>query len=150
MDKYYIAAGTVTPGTVAHTAADVVGGLLTFNMTAVGGAKVTGGRIEWAALADDDNEGAALELYLFDSEPTTIAGNASGTLTAADLRKLCGQVSFGTSDYVTINSMKAVFKRDLQLPFAADTLYGYLICTGTPTYAANKTLAVRLGVTSEQ
>lgn len=149
MDKYYIAAGTVTPGTVAHTAADVVGGLLTFDMAA-GGAKVSGGRIEWAALADDDNEGAALELYLFDSEPTSIAANAAGTLAAADLRRICGQVSFGTADYVTINSMKACFKRDLQLPFAADKLYGYLICTGTPTYAAAKTLAVRLGVTSEQ
>ena len=149
--KYVVLEATVTPDNDAYTANDCVGGLITFNL-ANAGAAVAGGILSTLQIVDDDNEGAALNLYFFDSQPSTIANDAALALTAADLKKITYYKAIAAGDYTTVNSLKFVFKDQLAAQVRADgagKIYMYVQCTGTPTYAANKTLYFRLGILSE-
>lgn len=136
---------TPTIGTDAYQAGDVVGGLLTFTIP---GARA-GGMIRQIRLSDDDNEQAVLTLYLFASTPTTVADDAAfaSAMTISDLQALLGIVSIVAGDYTTINSNDVVFKNGVDIDFPAlsdDNLYGYLVCTATPTYAATTDLSIRI------
>lgn len=151
MDKYTVLEATVTPDNDAYTANDCVGGLITFNL-ANAGAAVNGGVLTSLEIVDDDNEGAALNLYFFDSTPSTIADDAALALTAADLKKITYYKAVTAGDYNTVNSLKFVYFSQIGTQVRCDTagkLYLYIQCTGTPTYAANKTLYFRLGILSE-
>ena len=147
-DKYIFATSSVTPGTVAHTANDVVGGLLTFNVAGAGAA-VSGGVINSITAVDTDAEGAALSLYLFDGTVTSIAANAAFAPVATDLNRLVGKFDIAADDWGSVNGLKWVYKNDVTQVFNADKLYGYLVCSATPTYADAKTLTVRLGIITE-
>lgn len=151
MDKYLISEATADPkDAAAYTANDVVGGLLTFSLV---GLITNGGILNSVYLVDDDNEGAALTLYLFSAKPTVIADDAAFAPSAADLQKMFAVVSIASGDYVTVNSLKYVYKDDINQLLAADgtmSIYGYLVCGATPTYAANKTLFVRLSILGER
>lgn len=138
---------TPTIGTDAYTANDVVGGLLTFDVT---GGAIGGGLINSAWVVDDDDEKAALKLYLFDEAPTTIADDAAFEPTAADLKKLVSVVSI--SAYTTVNSNAYCVVEDINNVFTAPNgnLYGYLVCTATPTYTAATDLTVKLMILAEQ
>jgi hypothetical protein len=151
VDKYVIAEVTADPkDAAAYTANDVVGGLLSFSIA--DGVKINGGVINSVYLVDDDNEGAALKLYLFSAAPTTIADDAAFAPTAADLKKMFAVVDIASGDYEEINSMKVVYKADVNQIIRVDNkqqVYGYLVCGATPTYAANKTIFIRLSILSE-
>lgn len=131
----------------AYTANDVVGGLLTFDLHSVSGC----GILQGLKITDEDNEGAALDIYIFNSQPSTIADDAAGALTIADLDKLVCKVEVAAADYEAVNSLKFVIKDEgsegLNRACALDSggkLYAYVICTGTPTYANAKAIKMTL------
>lgn len=140
----------LTVGTDAYTANDVVGGLITFDVSGSSGS----GIVRWARVVDDDNEKAELTLYLFDASPTAIADDAAFSPTVADLKNYIGKVLFQAADYETINSNAVaiighgVSTDYLNIDFKTSTgnIYGYLVCTATPTYTAAADLHVTLGV----
>lgn len=149
-DRYITVDATITPDNDAYTANDCVGGLVTFDLAGEGMA-ANGGVLSTLTIVDDDNEGAALNLYFFDAAPSTIADDAALELTAADLKKLTYYKAIASGDYNDVNSLKFVFLDQLAVQVRADNgkLYMYAQCTGTPTYAASKTLTVRLGILTE-
>src|SRR5690554_3788446 len=126
----------LTVSTTAYSANDVVGGLITLN--------VPSGIVRRVKLTDDDNEGAAMTLYLFDAQPTTIANDAAFAPTISDDDKLVAILTLDTTGYFTLNSNKVGwFKGDddrigLDIDYEAkqNKLFAYLVCTGTPTYTA--------------
>lgn len=140
----------LTVGTDAYTANDVVGGLLTFNVANAGG----GGVIRWASIVDDDNEKTELTLYLFSAAPTAIADDAAFAPAIADLKIYIGKILFQAADYETINNNAVALLGHgastdyLNVDFSTSSgnIYGYLVCTATPTYTAATDLTVVLGV----
>jgi hypothetical protein len=138
-------APTITAG--AYSAGDVVGGLLTID---VSGAP-EGSLITRALLVDDDNEKAEITLYLFNASPTSFADNAAFAPVVADLKTLITKITFATADYVTVNSNAYALKEDLNdlIPANTGSIYGYLVCTATPTYAAASDLWIALDLLVE-
>lgn len=138
-------APTITAG--AYSAADVVGGLLTFST----GGLPEGSILTRALLVDDDNEKAEITLYMFNAAPTSINDNAAFAPLVADLKKLVTKITFAVADYVTVNSNAYALKEDLndQIPANGGSLYGYLVCTATPTYSATTDLWLALDFLTE-
>jgi hypothetical protein len=131
---------TITAG--AYSANDVIGGLQTIEINAS-----SGGTIRRVNLVDDDSEAAAMTLYFFDQQPSTIADNAAFAPTVADLKKLIGTVDIAAGDYVTVNSNDYVVVNNVNLDYAiSDTIYVYAVVTGTPTYTATSDLTFRFTV----
>lgn len=152
VDKVVSDEVTISHDDDAYTANDVVGGLLTFNLASPSGCGILNG----LKITDEDNEGAALDVYIFNAVPSTIADDAAGALAIADLDKLVCKVEIAAADYEAVNSLKFVIKDEASEGLnraysldAAGNLYAYVICTGTPTYAADKTIKMTLyGLTS--
>lgn len=130
----------------AYSAGDVVGGLITLDVSSAGG----GGVIRRLMLIDDDNEGAVLTIYFFDAAPDTVADNGAFAPSVADLKKMIGNVAIAAADYLTLNSNKIVTKDgdDLNIDYETKSgnLYAYIVCTGTPTYAAITDYTLRVTV----
>jgi hypothetical protein len=152
VDKVVSSQVTLTHDDDAYSANDVIGGLLTFSMTSPSGC----GILNKVKITDKDNEGAALDLYLFDEAPATIADDAAAAFVIADLDKLVCKVEFAAADYETVNSLKFAIKDEasegVNVAYETDSkgnLYGYLVCTATPTYATTSDLKITLyGLTS--
>lgn len=131
---------TLTTDGSAKDAGDVVGGLITIPVTTNG--QFTTGVLRSVCIVDDDEQDAALTIYLFDSEPagTAIADDAAFTLSATDAAKLIGKVVLASADYETIGglSWQRVSGTDVDIEFATanGNLYAYVVCTATPTYSA--------------
>jgi hypothetical protein len=149
VDKVIARQVTISHDDDAYTANDVVGGLLTFNVSSPSNC----GILNWLKITDEDNEGAALDVYIFNEQPTAIADDDAGQLLIADLDKCITKVEIAAADYEAVNSLKFVFKDEtsegMNRSYNADSkgnLYAYVICTGTPTYAADKTIKMTLSV----
>lgn len=136
----------LTVGTDAYTANDVMGGLLTFNVESPG----NGGFISRVKIVDDDDEKAAVKLYLFDEVPTTIADDAAFAPAIADLKSMIGVVAIAAADYTTVNGNAYAIKYlgtdtiDFETVEDGKNLYGYLVCDATPTYTAATDLTVEI------
>lgn len=132
----------ITPSAIQYHANDVLGGLIELGpvLGADGGCVITN-----LELVDEDNEGAAIDVHIFDQQPATIADHAAFAPTYADLKKRVRRVQILAADYETVNSMKAAYT-DTLYNVAPDStkLWVYLVVTGAPTYAANKKLFLRL------
>lgn len=129
----------------AYSANDVVGGLLTFDVANAAGS----GCVQAVRLVDDDNENAAMTLYLFNAAPTVFADDAAFAPTVADLKKLIGIVTIAAGNYVTLNGNSVALLQGPSSPnvffkTATGMIYGYLVCTGTPTYTAATDLHLTL------
>lgn len=131
----------------AYTANDIVGGLLTFDLNSPS----SSGILQTLKVTDEDNEGAALDVYIFNDIPSTIADDAAGALAIGDLDKCITKVEIAAADYKAVNSLKFVIKDEgsegLNRAYKTDSkgnLYAYVICTGTPTYANNKAIKMTL------
>lgn len=145
-DFTWLSPGDITVGTDAYTANDVVGGLLTFTMPA----GVDSGYLIAAKVTDANQASAALTIYIFEEEPTTIADDAQEALVIADLEdKLVG--TFTVSAYnSTVGSLDYAFAKpdtvDV-IPFTASGagfFYAYIVDTGGATFTAATDLALRL------
>lgn len=125
---------------------DVLGGLQTVSVQSAHGS----GQIQVIQFQDADNEKAALDVYIFDSAPTTIADDAliSG-LAIADLKKLVLHKSIAAADWKnpgagTIAWVSAEVSPVRPYYTTDGNLYVYVVCTGTPTYTAATDLSFRL------
>ncbi len=135
---------TITAG--AYHAKDAVGGEMTFaNAVRVAGGS---GIINSVVIADNDDEKAGLELWLFSATVTEAADNAAMDFTDAEMLTCVGVIPISTSDYYSLADNGAAVKSAVGLQFkcASTSLFGQLKCTATPTYTAVGDLTVTLGI----
>lgn len=127
---------TVTAG--AYSAGDVVGGVVKFDIPSAAG----GCLLNQIAIFDDDNQGAAMDVYLMSAEPTAIADNAAFA-SAFDFDSMQNMI-VGVqeiSTYTTVNSNQYAFQA-LDKAFVSgvngiDTIWAFFVTNGsTPTYTA--------------
>lgn len=139
---------TVTPtiDTGIHTAADVVVGP---TVVSLAGSATGGGVLKQVALADADNEKAALTLLFFKALPTgTWTPNAAPVPSDADRLNFLGKVEIAAADYVTAGSDAfACVEASLQIR-GNDIRNAYFValCSGTPTYTAADDLDFTFGI----
>lgn len=138
-------APTVTAG--AYSANDVVGGVLTFDVSSASGVLL----LKTLRIVDDGDVKAAGTLWLFNSAPTSFADNAAFAPVIADLKKVIGKVAVVAGDYTTVNGNAIALLEDQTDVFKVDggTLYGYFVCSGTPTYGATTDLTITLSLLTE-
>jgi len=137
-------------GTAAYSAGDLVGTKMAFSGAArhsFGGA----GLVKSVLVSDLAKQNAqALELVLFDADPsgTTFTDGDALDVADGDLPKIVGVVPLGTADAVGYNDSAVYSVRNVNVAYsiASRTLYGALVARGTPTYASTADLQVRLGV----
>jgi hypothetical protein len=134
----------ISPSSSAYHANDVIGGLIELDNvpTASGGLLV-----QALALADMDNEGAQLTIHIYDQKPTVIDDHDAFAPDYADLKKRVSKIDIAAADYETINSFKVVYVDDVNDLAGNTKLWLYVVCVGTPTYAAATKLFIRLFVT---
>lgn len=141
---------TITVSTSpAYSSGDCVGGKLTLSsiVRTAGGTAL----VQSLFLRDTSNQKAALELLIFNADPTssTLTDNAAAVIHANDIDKIVRRISIAASDYVTIDSKAwtdlSVGGKPIK-PASGSDMYAALITTGTPTYAATTAIGLRLGV----
>ena len=139
---------TAVSTTPAYTAGDAVGG----KRTITNALRTSGGSgiLESVQILDRANQKAAMELFIFDSDPSaaTITDNAAFVFSTDDL-KVLAHVTIAATDYVTINSKAVATIKGLGVALkgnATSTLYAALVTTGTPTYAATTDLQLIYGI----
>lgn len=137
-----------TIDTDAYTANDVMGGLLSFDVSSL---TVNGGLINQAILVDEDAVAADLTLYLFESTPATIADDAAFAPVIADMNKLVAVIAFADADKSTVNSIDYLIKEDINNVFTTTdgTLYGYLVDGTGGTWTNADAITIRLYIVSE-
>ncbi len=130
----------VTAG--AYSANDVVGGLITF-------AGLDNGTLQSILICDNAAQAVGYILELFNAAPTDISDNATFDIIDADLKKIIYEdelLSEVDRRAFTDNSYHRLFNLDVPLWSEGGTIYGFLITTGTPTYAATTDVTVVLQV----
>ena len=139
---------TAVSTTPAYTAGDAVGG----KRTITNALRTSGGSgiLESVQILDRANQKAAMELFIFDSDPSaaTITDNAAFVFSTDDL-KVLAHVTIAATDYVSINSKAVATIKGLGVALkgnATSTLYAALVTTGTPTYAATTDLQLIYGI----
>lgn len=143
---------TVTPTieTSQYVTGDLVGEKLTFSGAFLGQNGPSTGVVQSIVLKDADKKSAALDIVLFDSDPsgTTFTDNAAFDVADADLTKIVGVVSLTT--YFAFNDNSVSYSGDLNMPFeiaaGGSALYGAIVSRATVTYTAGTDLAVTIGV----
>lgn len=141
---------SVTQATTATTyaAGDAVGGKITITnaMRVSGGTGV----LQSIQIIDKGNQKAALELLIFDSDPTaaTITNDAAFAY-STDLSKQIARIPIAASDYTTIDSKATVSLGGIGKVLKASgstNLYAALVTTGTPTYASTSDIIITFGI----
>lgn len=122
----------------AYTAGDAIGGkqTLTSAMRTSGGTAI----LESITLIDKANQSSALEILIFDSDPSaaTITDNTAFVF-STDISKLIARISVATSDYVSINSTAIAQLKGLGIALTASgsaNLYAAVVAVGTPDLAS--------------
>lgn len=145
----------------AYADGDLIGGKLTIpvdRFTNQDAAKfgtpanaVRTGLVQSVSVIDQARQAAAVNLYLFDKDPsaTTFTANAPLNIASADMLNCIGNVQIGTGDYKSVASGSVATERNAGLVFrvqSGDNLYGALVSGGTPTYAGSSDLGLRIGM----
>ncbi|HNP70951.1 MAG TPA: hypothetical protein PKK15_07585 [Kouleothrix sp.] len=144
-------APTITVSTSpAYSAGDLVGGKLTLPSIV----RTSGGTalLQSLLLRDTSNQKAALELIIFDSDPssTTFTDNGALSIHANDAPKIIRRISIAASDYVTIGTVAYAdvgpIGKVLKSASGVD-LYACLVAPAgsTPTYATTAALSLAVG-----
>jgi hypothetical protein len=131
---------TVTAG--AYSANDVVGGRLQFTGLRVG-------TLQSITICDNAAQSIDYILVLFESQPTDITDNATFDIADADLPKIIyqdGLTASATRQAFTDNSYNYLYNLDVPLASLDGSIWGFLITSGTPTYAATNDITVTLQV----
>jgi hypothetical protein len=139
--------------TSAYSSGKVIGGLqkikAPFNDSLTGVLKSL-------TVKDADDQKSALTILIFDSKPNgAYADKSSFSWVAGDFDKLCGFLSVGSSDYVSVNS-KAIAEYDVAMVVQDNSspapsqgsdsaLYYVIVSGGTPTYTAADSLKLQFG-----
>lgn len=149
---------TPTLSLTAYSIGDVVGGLLDFGVVGqeaagnIFGKSVTA-KLQQIKICDDANQKEPFVLYLFASQPATIANDAAFALAFADIKKIIGKVSIAADQYITVGADAIAYVQvtpDMYFEFNANKhLYGYLVAVDTPDYAAATDLFIELTFLTE-
>lgn len=128
----------------AYTAADSVGGLLTFSNAAAS----SGGSIIIAAatIIDLSQQMPVLDLMLFDRTFTNTSDNAKWDPTDGDLANFIGTVSFTTWQDNNDNSESTRTGISLPAKLNGTDLFGQLVTRSTPTFAGTSDITVILHI----
>lgn len=135
---------TITAGLYASGKA--LGGKVTF----AAAVRYTGGPayLRKVLIMDKAGQKSAIDLLLFNQDFTATADAASIAISAADLLNMVGAVSVVAGDYVDVATGRSIATKQLtSLPFVLSgttTLYGQLVCRGTPTFASTSDVQVVL------
>lgn len=140
---------TAVSTTPAYTAGDAVGA----KRTIAGALRTSNGSgiLESITILDRANQKAAMELFIFDSNPAaaTITDNAAFVFSTDDL-KVLAHVTIAATDYITVNSKAVATIKGLGITLkgadASTSLYAALVAVGTPTYAATTDLQLIYGI----
>lgn len=142
----------ITATTDAYSAEDVIGGTLTSgDLKQYAG----GGYIAWVRLVDDDDEKAALRLYVYKDAPSTIADAAAFAPTEADWFLTLGCIELATADYDASGNEACIVaagidrktEREILFDDLPDgKLYFRLVCDATPTYTDANDLTLHVCV----
>lgn len=131
-----------------YTAGDAVGG----KQTLTDSVRVSGGTaiLESIIVLDRANQKAALEILIFDADPTsaTITDNSAFVFSTDDL-KVLARISVAASDYVTIDSKAVATLKGLGITLkaaAGTSLYAAVVTTGAPNYASTSDLQFIYGL----
>ncbi len=94
------------------------------------------GTITKLVVNDDDNQGAAGELWIFHDSVTPTTANSAHAISDADAAKCIGVIPFGpyyagSNNQVSVNSGVS-----LSYHCTATSLYGIAVTRGTPTYTS--------------
>ena len=130
---------TVTAG--GYSANDVVGGRINF------GTVPAGHRLKSVIVSDLAKQAGAYQLVLFKDGPTDIDDNDTFSIADADIQNVAGAIHITDSagaDKFDFTNNKLYCRQGLDLPIDANTLFGFLIALGTPTYAATTDVRVTL------
>ena len=135
--------------TNAYAAGDLVGDRLTF--VDYDGPKTISGRVTSVTVVDLNSQAAELDLVLFDEAPagTVYTNNSALDIADADMHAIAGVVSVLPAAYNSFadNSVACVRGQDITFRLRSGTsLCGALVSRGTPTYAADEDLMVKLGI----
>ena len=143
-----VAAQTPTITAGAYSAKDAVGGKLTFANAArmVGGS----GILQAITIICKTGVSAELVLTLFDTDFTANNDNVGFDPSYADLANCIAKILIAASDYHTYTTRQVAQIRNLAVPFklpaVGTSIFGQLMCTGTPTYTATDGLTVKLHI----
>jgi hypothetical protein len=129
----------VSPGSTPYAAGDVVGGLQSAGPVT----GYTGLVLNGLAVVDDDNEGAELDLHLFDRAVESIADNETFSPSFATLKSRLFKLQVGASDYETIHGMKTAYLGDINHVLPGPRFWFYLTAGGAPSFAAGKKIWLR-------
>lgn len=129
--------------TNTYVSGDVVGGLLTFNMSHIDGT------IHRLLLIDSEAKDVNWTLYLYDEQPSSIADNDPFLLDVDDLDKECGKISILAANKETINSIivqRASIKNNDGMPvlFNGNTVWAFLVIGGAATFSSDTALRIKL------
>lgn len=140
---------TLSLDTSAYTAGDV----LADTQIVTGALRLLDGygMLQSVVLIDEDDQGAALDLYFFSANRSLGAENGAPDISDANARDCLGCVAVGTADYKDLGGVKIATLKDINLPVkavsASKNIYvGAVNGAGTPTYSASG-LKLRLGFT---
>jgi hypothetical protein len=121
------------------------GDLLGNKLILINALRIAGGSglLQSITVQDLSNQKGALDVVIFDSDPsgTTFTNNAAFDVADADIVKIIGVVSIIPSDYIGFAYSAVATKSGLAMPVAVAAgrdLYACLVCRGTPTYTANE------------
>jgi len=143
MDKMTTISKTTSNSTQAYSSGDVVGGKMTFDLSAIRGDK---GAIELdsVVIQDKSTQGADLDLVLFTediSTGTTLTDNSAFAPADADLANVAAVVSVTSHAAFSANGVSQAndLKKPIKFggPNSDMTLYGVLVSRGTPTYSGS-------------
>ena len=164
-----ITAGAYAAGHLIGFAAGAGNGLFSFanavpllQDTAGGGQIIAGARVKNVLVVDKDSQSSALELWLFNANPTATTFTDGSTLTvnSADLAKLIGILSIPSTAYAAVANCSQAsiearspigdpYPGGLDIQLTTQTLYAALICRGTPTYTTTSSLILSLLLNQE-
>jgi len=101
-----------------------------------------GGTIESITVIDEDDQGAAFDIYFFNSNVSLGTENGAPNISDANARSCVGFYSVATADYKDLGGVKIASYKNVGLAVKAvsgtDDLYiGVVNGAGTPTYTAS-------------
>jgi hypothetical protein len=140
---------TVTVSTSpAYTAGDVVGSKLTLTNAA----RVSGGSaiLDSITVLEKGSQAAALDILIFNADPSggTYTDNGAFTANDTDMGKCIARVHVASTDYVATGGYTSASLGGLGKVLVASgsaNLYAVVVTSGTPTYSATSSLAIKFG-----
>lgn len=132
----------VNPGAVAaaYGTGDMIGTLQKISDVAMDSKGLA--VLRTVLVLDKDNQKAAIDILLFNAEPTLALDNAAFTISDLDLEKLICRISVLGADYTTLEAAgnaEATKNLEVLLPTVATKkdIWMAVVSRGTPTYTNN-------------